>query len=773
MSNLFGGIGWRRSFGRIVNTSRDALAFGEPGRRGAALGLAGAIAAASALVLCTRVAPGAVNPVLFLVTLLRLVQALAWALVLQLLFTLGRRRPSLLTTLALTLAIALLLELLGLPLAGVLLLVAPAVLFPPLLCAGLSTLVASRGAHTPRSRRVAAAAAALVGGLGCLLAAHAFFRDGDVVAAPTSAGLRAAHLPDPLAAPDPSRPGPHGVRRLTYGSGRDRWRPEFSQRANLVTSPVDGSRLVEGWSGFSGWSRTRFWGFDVHGLPLQGRVFCPDAEGPFPLVLVVHGSHAMEDFSDGGYDYLGTLLASRGFVVVSVDENAINTSDADGAFFPLVDGRLRGEVDLRAWLLLEHLRLWREWSRTPGHVFERKADLGRVALVGHSKGGEAVAVAAAFNRLHASPDDSRVAFDYGFGIRAVVGIAPTDGLYEPGGRPTRLTDVSYLALHGTHDMDVQSFVGTRQFSRVAFSDCSDCVKGVVSVYGANHGQFNTVWGRTDYSRLRTHLQNRRPLLSGEEQRRIASVYLSSFFETTLRQDRRYLPFLRDARAGRGWLPSTVLVTDFQDATTRALCDFEEDVDPGTTTLPGGGLHGENLALWREGQARIKWGSRGTRAVFLGWDRESSTGVPSYTVTLPGDGPALDDRAVLVFSAADTGERPPAGARQPSARAARHRASASDPIDFSVELTDRRGTAIRLALGEFSYVQPLLRVPVAKAAVLTDAPPSEPLYQSLELPLSAFVRANPAFAPSALRTLRFVFDRTPAGVLSLDDIGFRP
>ena len=532
-----------------------------------------------------------------------------------------------------------------------------------------------------------------------------------------------------------------------------------------MTRPVDGSRLVDGWAGLSGWARTRFWGFDVRALPLQARVFYPAGNGPFPLVLAVHGSHAMEECSEAGYDYLGSLLASRGFVFASVDENFLNTTEVDGALFPWRDGRLRGEMDLRAWLLLEHLRLWREWNSVPGNTFYGKVDLDEVALIGHSMGGEAVAIAASFNRLTSSPDDFRVPLDYRFGIRSVVAIAPTDGLYRPAALPTRLVDVNYLTLQGANDMDVQSFVGSRQFSRVAFSGRDEFLKEAVYVHGASHGQFNSVWGRTDYNRSRVHFFNRQPLLPAAEQQRIASVFISAFLETTLHHDRRYLPFLRDYRTGRDWLPQTVLLTDYLDSTTRVVADFEEDVDLGTTTLSGGRITGENLALWRENVARIKWGSRDTSVVLLGWDRPAAMGEPSYTIVLPEAMPPLGARSALVFSVADTDERLPGGS---PARAA----SPSAPIDFSLELADRDGRSARVALGAFSYVQPLTRVQVTKAAIFGDAPPSEPVYQSFELQLASFARANPALRTDRLRSLRFVFDRTAARVVSIDDIGFR-
>jgi ATP-dependent Lon protease len=62
-------------------------------------------------------------------------------------------------------------------------------------------------------------------------------------------------------------------------------------------------------------------------MPLNGRVWYPDGPGPFPLVLIVHGNHNMKDFSDPGYGYLGELLASRGYIFASIDENFIDTTD--------------------------------------------------------------------------------------------------------------------------------------------------------------------------------------------------------------------------------------------------------------------------------------------------------------------------------------------------------------------------------------------------------------------------------------------------------------
>lgn len=273
----------------------------------------------------------------------------------------------------------------------------------------------------------------------------------------------------------------------------------------------------------------------------------PDGEGPFPIVLMVHGNHQAEDFSDPGYEYLGRLFASRGTIAVSVDENFLNGTASDLLRFP--DGGMSEENDARGWLLLEHLRQWREWNRTPGNPFERHVDLERVALVGHSRGGEAVAVAGAFNRLPFYPDDARVAFDYGFGIRGVAAIAPVDGQYKPAGAPTRLSNLSYFVLHGSHDGDMQSFHGERVFERVRFTDGAEHFKAGLYVHRANHGQFNTTWGRGNSGGLGNRFLNLRPLLPKEDQERVARVFLSTFVEATVRSEVGYRALFRDYRRG--------------------------------------------------------------------------------------------------------------------------------------------------------------------------------------------------------------------------------
>jgi dienelactone hydrolase len=574
---------------------------------------------------------------------------------------------------------------------------------------------------------------------------------------PPQATAQAKMQIEPMAMADPSQPGPYSVCTLFYGSGEDLHRPEYGVGVDLTTKPVDGSAMIEGWSSL----RTAYWGFGPEALPLNGRVWYPEGQGPFPLVVIVHGQHPMEDDSDPGYAYLGELLASRGFVVASVDENFLNLS-------PLIDllilSSLEEENDLRGWLLLEHLQQWREWNADARTPFYQKVDLDSIALVGHSRGGEAIVIAAAFNRLPYYPDDATVRFDYGFGIRSLLAFAPVDGQYKPTGRGTPLENVNYLVLHGAHDMDVFTFEGAGQYERVRFDEEAEWFKAGLYIYGANHGQFNTCWGRKDLFEPVMRVFNLEQLMPAEEQRQIAKVYASAFLEATLHGESGYRPLFRDYRRGRAWLPDTIYLNQYQDAGTQWVSTYEEDINPGTTTLPGGRLKGENLVVWREQLVTGKWGNTGDQAVYLGWDVDASGGTSSYTIELPEPGLALTRDSTLVFALADAHEDP-----FPESDSEKNKAT--EPVDLTLEVVDCAGQVARLPLSHNLPLQRQLEGRLGKAAFMSPFPQSEVVYQHSEYPLADFCVANPAFDPANLTAIRFVFDRIPKGVVVLDDVGF--
>ncbi len=626
-------------------------------------------------------------------------------------------------------------------------------------------------------RRALVLGALVIGVAGTAVGTWGFLSDGRPPEAIPNAALTATPVPQ-LDLPDPSRAGTFKVRTLTYGSGTDRRRSEFGPGVALRTKPVDASKLLERWDNRIGWMRTRYWGFDAKQLPVQGRVWYPDGAGPFPLVLAVHGNHQMEQFSDPGYAYLGELLASRGCIFVSVDENFLNSSFADLIGVP--DVGLKEESDARGWMLLQHLRVWREWQTAAGNPFQGRVDMSRIALIGHSRGGEAVAVAAAFNRLPYYPDDARLRFDFNFDIRSVVAIAPVDGQYKPAGTWTRPENVNYLVLHGSMDGDVESFHGSRVFERIRFTDGQPHFKATLYIRGANHGQFNTVWGRSDKGWFGGRFLNLAGIMAPDDQRRVAKVFISAFVDATLHDRAGYALLFRDWRRGRAWLPAAVYLQDFADAADRPVATFEEDLDVTSTTMPGGRIESANLSDWKERELNIKWGSLDTRAVKLGWNRDENAGVPSYTVRLPEPGLDLAGDESLVFALADTKETPTKPEGKKDDRKKKDEAGKKkdegkkpkNPIDLSLELTDGAGSVVSLPLSSFGALQPQVEAAVPKFAFLGHNAPSELVFTNFELPLAAFVKANPAFDPRRLRQVRFVFDRTSKGVVALDDVGFR-
>lgn len=594
----------------------------------------------------------------------------------------------------------------------------------------------------------------LVGGGGLVGGGLWLLWPGSDLTMPPNAALQAWTAADAAAVtlPDPAQPGPYAVRTLTYGSGEDQHRPEFGADVDLVTTPVDGASFLSGWTEL----RTAYWGFDETALPRNGRVWYPDAPGPFPLALVVHGNHNMEEFSDPGYGYLGELLASRGFIVASIDQNFLNgSSTADW----LGSSGLAEENDARGWLLLEHLQLWRGWQETAANPFFHKVDLTQIALIGHSRGGEAVAVAAAFNHLTHYPDNAAVRFQYGFDIRAIVAIAPIDGQYKPADAGLPLQDVHYLTLHGTHDMDVTSFAGQQQFDRVQFSE-EDWFKTAVYVYGANHGQFNTVWGDTDRGAPGIHLYNLEQLLPEADQQRIAQVFIAAFLEATLHENDAYVHFFRDYRIGVDWLPETIYLTRYEDGQMQFVATFEEDIDVTTTTLPGGRLEGRYLTTWREEDVTQKGRDLETRAVLLGWRERTDGRAPAYTITLPPT-LTLSVTQTLVFSLADAG--PVDEAVEDELR---------QPIDLHVGVEDAAGETAVLPLSHFAYLQPQLPAQLLKLSFMQATPMSEVVWQSFAFPLADFTAVNPRLDVTGLTAVRLQFDRTPAGRVVLDNLGFR-
>ncbi|QJD85360.1 alpha/beta hydrolase [Cohnella herbarum] len=559
---------------------------------------------------------------------------------------------------------------------------------------------------------------------------------------------------------DPSEPGDYVVDSFTYGSGGDRHRSEFAKGADELSLPVDASAYIDNWP----WLRDKFWGFDETNLPLNGRVWLPEGEGPFPLVLMVHGNHLMEKFSDGGYGYLGELLASQGIAAVSVDENFLNYS--------VWSGIPKQDMKLRAWLLLKHIQQIQQFNVQTESQFNGRIDFQRIALLGHSRGGQAASMAT--DRDSWFPNDLSLPDEDSYSIRAVIALAPTDT--EVDGKWTQLRDVSYLTLQGAKDADLVNFYGDRQYGRATYSDESDAFKTSLYIEDANHSQFNTDWGESDNAMPAGLFIRPTELLEPEDQRRIAQVYVSAFLETVFQGSERYDSLFRDYRTGLGFLPPTRYFNQYESGSFRRIADFKgkarEVLSPGVTA------EATDLTDWRHTDALNRQGKgKGDNGVELEWDAEGS-----YTINL---NPALigevDEEDVLMFSMANMGrdlEELEEEIEEPEMLEALEEAMESN-LSIDIEVEDREGNSVRLPLDRFRETEPQVATEFTwlprMESVLSEGKfkdVEEPVYQVYELPLDSFVEANREFDPSEWSRITFHFNEGPGKVM-LDDLGLMP
>ncbi|MFF0591269.1 hypothetical protein ACFYWD_35480 [Streptomyces sp. NPDC003781] len=241
-------------------------------------------------------------------------------------------------------------------------------------------------------------------------------------------------------------------------------------------------------------------------VEMRGVVVAPKgATGKRPLALFLHGRHATcyvpgqgEDAvtidwpcADGaepipshrGYLQDQELLASQGYVTVSISANGVNGQDGD-----LEDGGAQA----RSSLVRSHLARWADWagntSTAPDAVRRGpKADLDRVLLVGHSRGGEGVD-RAAMDSLYPPPADQDGAPGRArWTIRGTVLVGPTAFGQNP------VPDVPSLTILPGCDGDVSDLQGQLYVDGTRGVSRGRALHSAVHITGANHNYFNSEW----------------------------------------------------------------------------------------------------------------------------------------------------------------------------------------------------------------------------------------------------------------------------------------
>lgn len=268
-----------------------------------------------------------------------------------------------------------------------------------------------------------------------------------------------------------------------------------------------------------------------------------------------------------GYDYLGRDLASRGFVVVSIGANGINSTS---------DGQADTVYQERAALINAQLRMWQTLSSTgkgplrgsfvdarsgrPSPVdFKNHVDVRNVGLVGHSMGGGGV--------MQEIADSSRATWPKGVSIKAAFALAPT-ATWDV----APITKTSFAVMWGTCDQ-----VNTGEFFDWNKDDNSAPI-AQYTVRGGVHDFYNKQWSPSsgqvgahddavpgsepgtcesqfpEATAPRTDQKE----LSEQRQRRITKDYVGAYFADHLLGRTRYEPYLTGEKSfpGTGGVVST-------------------------------------------------------------------------------------------------------------------------------------------------------------------------------------------------------------------------
>ncbi|MGI8417045.1 MAG: hypothetical protein ACR2P2_12750 [Nakamurella sp.] len=523
---------------------------------------------------------------------------------------------------------------------------------------------------------------------------------------------------------DPTTLGSYRVISTAYGSGTSRANSAYGPTVPIKTSPVDGSAIIGGWD--AGSTRSKVWGFTAAALPLNALVWMPEGPGPFPLVLILHGNTAFDD-SEAGFEYLGTLLASRGYLVASIDEGFLNTGLLDKS------DPISGAATVRSWLLLQHLHQWKVWNDTANSPFADKVSLSDISLIGHSRGGEGVTLAAAQRQQLSAL--AGPATDPDVRIRTVVALAPSDGQFGDG-PPLQLNGTNYLTTAGTYDADVGTFAGARQYARTNVSP--NLTKAAVSIGRADHTQFNSRWGRHDVGfGAAKDLLNTAALLGAQEQQQATKAYVSAFLDLTIKGQSQRRDLFDGAATGIPWLPQTSYALQYAAGSATSVQDFATKGD--FAQAPIGHV---TVADSPNGPVALptRTGPSTNRVLPLTWSPGATMAKYSMSAITSG---ALSEQAVLTADLANAG---------------------SSTIGMQVIITDAAGHSKTVPFGKHPGLPPIPTGSVLKP-LLPAGSISEPLLQTFRLPLASASNIK----PGAISSLTITFD-APGGSVYLDNVG---
>ncbi len=228
-----------------------------------------------------------------------------------------------------------------------------------------------------------------------------------------------------------------------------------------------------------------------HNMPvrLEGVIGVPESDQTHPVVLIMHGSHAIcpEEFqwpctadeeqkNYEGFTYLVESLAEAGFVALSINVNAEHTLGY-GESPPTV--RTKQLMDLH---LGELAAAQAGESDKFGLDLNGRTDLSQLVWLGHSRGGDFA------NQIVREQNLAAAASPVGYGpVAGLIFVAPS--LLTLDAIPT--ADVPFSVILPACDGDVTTLSGQGFYESARFEERNSSGTSVY-VEGANHNHFNAI-----------------------------------------------------------------------------------------------------------------------------------------------------------------------------------------------------------------------------------------------------------------------------------------
>ena len=254
--------------------------------------------------------------------------------------------------------------------------------------------------------------------------------------------------------------------------------------------------------------------------PFRSRL---SALGRVPVVFMLHGNHSAGDPSFLGYDFFQQALAQQGFVAVSVDSNKFNFNGGDFS-----------NIEDRADLLLQNVVAVQGLDADPNSPLHSAVDFSKCGFMGHSRGGEAVIIAAEH-------------LPVGVTLQSVLSLAPTDFARWFSVRELEPKGYAYMTILPAGDGDVDANDGAKFYDKSHPGPFSS----QLYVRHACHNFFNRQWALNDGAGTGP------PIMTRSDHEAILAAYGCALFRATLQMQPDQVRFLTGEALPGGVVTSNV------------------------------------------------------------------------------------------------------------------------------------------------------------------------------------------------------------------------